>query len=374
MSSVWDVVVGQPAAVEHLRRAVSAPVHAYLFAGPPGSTKDEAARAFAATLLTGDDDPRGRDARLALAGAHPDVREVRRAGPYITKSQADDIVRWAALAPVESDHKVLVLHEFHLVQPDAAAALLKTIEEPPASTTFIVLADFVPPELTTIASRCARIDFGAIPDDVLTVTLVAEGVDEATAAEVTAAAGGDLSRARVLARDPALADRRRAFAELPRRLDGTGAAVVAATEDLLAQIDLAAAPLAERQATEVADLDARIEQLGERGSGRKLLEERHKRELRRHRMDEAAQRAGHACRHLPGCPGRRRQPPSRRPDRRRLPDPRRDRSARAQPQRATAAAVTVVVAARRLSSRDGRAASRVRVEPSVTCVRWVADG
>ena len=46
VTSVWDDVVGQPVAVDHLRRAAAAPVHAYLFVGPPGSTKDEAARAF----------------------------------------------------------------------------------------------------------------------------------------------------------------------------------------------------------------------------------------------------------------------------------------------------------------------------------------
>jgi DNA polymerase-3 subunit delta' len=61
--SVWDGVVGQPRAVEQLTRAAAAPVHAYLFVGPPGSTKHEAARAFAALLLTGHDDPDARDAR-----------------------------------------------------------------------------------------------------------------------------------------------------------------------------------------------------------------------------------------------------------------------------------------------------------------------
>ena len=58
-----------------------------------GSTKHEAARAFAALLLSGSDDPDQRDARLALAGAHPDVREFARVGAAINKEQADEIVR-----------------------------------------------------------------------------------------------------------------------------------------------------------------------------------------------------------------------------------------------------------------------------------------
>lgn len=286
LSSVWDDVVGQPTAVAQLRRAVADPVHAYLFVGPSGSTKHEAARAFAAAVLSGDDDPGGRDARLALAGEHPDVREVERSGPFITKPQAEDIVHWAALAPVEDARKVLLLHEFHLVQPEAAAVLLKTIEEPPDSTVFVVLADFVPQQLITISSRCVRIDFRTIPDDVLTARLLAEGVDAETTRNVVAAAGGDITRARLLTGDPALVERRQAFADLPRRVDGTGATVMTLVDELLAQIDSAAAPLVERHATQAAELDARIAEFGERGSGRKLLEERHKRELRRHRTDE----------------------------------------------------------------------------------------
>ena len=164
MTSVWDHVVGQPTAVRRLRAAVVTPVHAYLFVGPPGSTKDEAARAFAALLLTGVDDPSLRSARLALRGEHPDVHEILRAGPAISAEQAREIIHVTALAPVEDDHKVVVLHDFHLLTADAAARLLKSIEEPPPSTTFVVLADHVPPDLITIASRCVRIDFGAIPE------------------------------------------------------------------------------------------------------------------------------------------------------------------------------------------------------------------
>jgi DNA polymerase III subunit delta' len=285
-TSIWTDVVGQDRAVDALRRAAAAPVHAYLFIGPPGSTKDEAARAFAAMLLTGSEEAGTRDARLALAGEHPDVREVVRVGPAISAEQAAEIVRQATLSPVEGDRKVLVLHEFHLLNAVGAGRLLKTIEEPPASTHFIVLADFVPVDLVTIASRCVRVEFGPIAVAALTAQLVAEGTEPDNAAEAAAAAGGDLTRARLLAADPQFADRRRAFAELPRTLDGTGAAVVAATSDLLARIEAAAAPLAARQAREIAELEEREQRLGSRGSGRAAIEARHKRELRRHRTDE----------------------------------------------------------------------------------------
>jgi DNA polymerase-3 subunit delta' len=261
-------------------------VHAYLFVGPNGCTKDEAARAFAALLLSGIDDADQRDARLALAGEHPDVSEVRRAGATISKDQVSDVIRSASLAPVEGSRKVMILHEFHLLDANAAARLLKTLEEPPSSAVFIVLADQVPPELVTIASRCVRIEFSAIADTAVRDVLMSEGVAPEVAELAAHAAEGNLTRARVLAVDPGLRERRAVFAAIPQRLDGTGSTVVQLCAELNGLIEAAAAPLAERQLVEVTELEARVAAAGERGSGRKALEDRHKRELRRHRTDE----------------------------------------------------------------------------------------
>lgn len=284
--SVWDSVIGQPRAVAQLTRAAATPVHAYLFVGPPGSTKHEAARAFAALLLTGHDDPEARAARLALTGEHPDVREVERTGARISKDQVSEIIRNAAMAPTEGTRKVMLLHEFHLLEADGAARLLKTLEEPPASAVFIVLADQVPPDLVTIASRCVRIEFATIPEATIRDVLIAEGSAAEAAGQAAAAAEGNLTRARVLVTDPGLMERRAAFASVPRRLDGTGSNVVALCAELNALIEAAAAPLAARHAAEAAALEERVAAVGERGSGRKALEDRHKREQRRHRVDE----------------------------------------------------------------------------------------
>ena len=285
-TSVWSDVVGQPDAIERLTRASTGPVHAYLFVGPAGSTKKEAARAFAALLIGGVDDASQRDAELVLRGEHPDVKEVSRVGPSISFDQAREIVRTASLAPTESSRKVMILDEFHLLRPEGAALLLKTIEEPPDSTTFVIIADFVPQDLITISSRCARIDFRSVDAQLIADRLVAEGVDPDSAAEAATASGGNVDRARVLAADPDLAARRRAFADIPHELDGTGAKAMAVVDDLLARIEAAAAPLAQKHEAEVVAMDERIKQYGERVSGKKTLEDRHKRELRRHRTDE----------------------------------------------------------------------------------------
>ncbi|MCU1362034.1 MAG: ATP-binding protein [Ilumatobacteraceae bacterium] len=283
---MWDGVVGQRRAIERLKGSAVDPVHAYLFVGPPGSTKDVAARAFAALVLTGRDDPEARSARLALAGEHPDVREVRRVGASISADQIDDIVRSAALAPVEGDRKVMILDEFHLLDARGAARLLKTLEEPPASTMFVVLADQVDDELVTIASRCVRIEFAPIDELAIRDALIAEGHDADSAASAAGSAAGSLDRARVLVSDAGLAARRDSFASVPRRLDGTGFTAVTLADEITRLADQSAASLAPVHAAELAALDERVAAVGERGSGRKTLEDRHKREVRRYRTDE----------------------------------------------------------------------------------------
>jgi DNA polymerase-3 subunit delta' len=220
-----------------------------------------------------------------LAGVHPDVMVLERQGASILVDDAREIARVAARSPVEGDRKVLVLTEFHLVDK-AGPALLKTIEEPPPSAVFLVLAEQVPEELVTIASRCVRIDFGPIPTDQLIATLEEEGVDATTAAGAAAAANGRLDRARLLASDPGFAARRAAWASVPARLDGTGSTAAALATELLELVDGVIDPLRERQEAERVALDERAKQYGERGIGRKDLETRQKREQRRVRMDE----------------------------------------------------------------------------------------
>jgi DNA polymerase-3 subunit delta' len=286
-SDLWGRVAGQDRALGQLRAAAVSPVHAYLLVGPRGSGKRQAALAFAAELLADglDDAAAARVAHLVAGEQHPDLVVVERKGPYITMEQARDTVRRASLSPVEGNRQVLLLVDFHLVQ-QAGPALLKAIEEPPEGTTFVVLAEEVPPELETIASRCVAIEFDSLSREHLVEALVADGVAPDHAAEVAGAAGGDLGRARELVDDPGLLARRDAWRAVPAQLDGSGATVGRLVAELTESLDAAKAPLADRHAGEVADLQERIDQLGERGSGAKELAERHKREERRLRTDE----------------------------------------------------------------------------------------
>jgi DNA polymerase-3 subunit delta' len=285
-SDAFSGVVGQPGVVAQLRAAAAAPVHAYLLVGDPGAGARAAASGFAAALLCADGGCGScRDCRLALAGEHPDAITFVPQGAFLSVPDAEEITRLALRSPTEGQRKVLILTEMHRAQK-AAPALLKTIEEPPASTVFVLLADHVPAELVTIASRCVRIDVPPLPATVVEEVLAAEGVAAETASIVAAASGGSLERARLLAGDPGLAERRQQWMMVPRRLDGTGAAVVVVVEELTAAVEGSMGALAERQATEVAALEERVAAYGERGSGRKALNDAHKREQRRHRAEE----------------------------------------------------------------------------------------
>ncbi len=287
-TDVWASVVGQPDAVAALRAAVERPVHAWLFVGPPGSGTSAAASAFAAEILAAGADPdtAERHRHLAMAGQHPDITRVERVGAQIAVEQAEAIVHRASRSPVEGDRKVIILEEFHLVIGPAAAKLLKVVEEPPPGTFFLVLAEEVPPELVTLASRCTRVDFPALAPAVVLETLVAEGVPADRAASVADAAHGDLDRARLLATDERLALRVSLWREVPSRLDGTGHTAAALVDDVRTGIDDATGALAASHAREAAELDERIARYGQRGSGAGDLAARHRRELRRLRTDE----------------------------------------------------------------------------------------
>jgi DNA polymerase III subunit delta' len=304
MTKLYLDVVGQERAVAALRVAAVRPVHAYLLVGPAGTGKRAAATSFAAQLLC----PAGGDGtcdvcRRVLAGAHPDVVVVEREGAAITVDMARDIGRAAARSPVEGRRKVLVLHDFQLVK-EAGPALLKTIEEPPPSTVFVILAEHVPYELVTIASRCVRIDFSPLAPSVIAAALRADGVSAEQADELAVAADGRLDRARLLAADPEFGVRRRAWQAIPERLDGAGATAAAIADELIGLLEHSVTPLRARQDEEVANLKERNARMSEvngktpRGRagaqpGLRELEERHKREVRRQRTDEL--RAGLAA-------------------------------------------------------------------------------
>ena len=286
MTSVWDLVLGQDRAVTILRSAALNPVHAYLFVGPEGCGKEEVANIFAGTLLCSNDDPNDRTNDLARKGAHPDIHIVVRDGASIMKDQSEEVVRLASITPTEGARKVIIMHEIQLMQPAAIVRLLKTLEEPPPGVFFILLADTTDDSLATIVSRCFTVHFGALDTHVIAQVLEKEGINADIASIAASSAHGSISRARLLASDRQLAKRREFFANIPRRIDGTGATVIAIVEQIISMIDDSVEPIHQRHEQEIADLEQTLSVMGVKRGGKKALEEKHKREVRRHRTDE----------------------------------------------------------------------------------------
>ncbi len=280
-------VPGQEAAVAALRAAARRPVHAYLLCGPPGTGRRAAARAFAAALLcSGGGCGHCDDCRRALSGIHPDLVVVERTGASLGVDEARLLIGLAQRTPFSATRQVLVVADVHLAAR-SAPALLKTIEEPPPTTVFVLLAEHVPPELATVASRCVRVDFPPLATGEVVRWLADRGLDPARAALVADGAGGSLDRAMLLSADEGYADRVEQWRSVPSRLDGHGATVGALARELLASADAALDPLRARHAEELAELEAAAEAAGERGvPGRRDLLDRQHREERRWRTEE----------------------------------------------------------------------------------------
>lgn len=284
---VFAEVVGQDRAVRQLSAAARRPVHAYLLHGPPGSGKRAAARALAAALLC----PLGgcgtcNVCRRALAGTHPDLVMVERSGAALDIDEARTIVARAQRHPFEAARQVLMLTDLHLAER-AVPALLKTVEEPPPATVFVLIADDVPAMLATIASRCVQVGFDPVPGPAVVEWLLGRGVPPDQAAAVARASGGRLDRADLLASDPGYRSRQEQWRSVPGRLDGTGSAAAVVAAELLASADEALEPLRTKHGEELVALSEQAEMIGARGiTGRRQVEERHKREERRWRTDD----------------------------------------------------------------------------------------
>lgn len=289
--ALFEGIVGQDDAVAALRAAAASPVHAYLFRGPEGNGGLAAAHAFAAALLC----PTGgcgvcATCRGALAGTDPDLHVVRRTGASLSKETMRQVVALAQRRPLAAARQVIVVLEMHLVL-DRAPVLLKTLEEPPGQTVFILLADELTPDLTTIASRCAQVVFPPIARDVVARTLEADGVPPDMAAVVAESSGGNLDRARVMVDDPDVASRVELWASVPDELASSGSAVAALTRRVLESADRAVEPLRVAHDREIETLTEAAKEMGERGlPGRKEIVDQHQREERRFRTD--ALRAG----------------------------------------------------------------------------------
>lgn len=271
MGDVWSELIGQERAVATLRRAVAgknhAMTHAWLFVGPPGSGRSNAARAFAAALQC----PRGgcgecEECRTTLSAAHPDVTLLRTEQLSIGVDEVRALVGRANVSPVKRRYQIVVVEDADRITERGADALLKGLEEPAPRTVWLLCAPSADDVIVTIRSRCREIKLVTPGDEAVTELLIArDGISPALAAHAARAAQGHVGRARMLARSEDARIRRREILALPGRLTSITACLDAAENLVSSAADEAAQATAELDARELASLQAALG-LGGRGA------------------------------------------------------------------------------------------------------------
>ena len=291
MPDVFDRLVGQDRAAAALRHHAVNPVHAYLLSGPAGSSLHDAALAFAAALQCPDHGcGRCEVCRRALAELDTDIYLAPRAGVSWRVDELREAERISRRRPLGAGYQIIVVENVELTttgSAPSAPALLKSLEEAPARTIFLLTAEDLPRELETIESRCVGVRLRGLAESDLEEILTREGADASSARAAAHAAGGNLRRARVLVRDASLAARMDQWRAVPGRLGGTPASAAAVAAEISTALDAALAPLASLQAEEMARLEADAKTIGQRGvANRREIEAQFKREQRRFRTDE----------------------------------------------------------------------------------------
>jgi DNA polymerase-3 subunit delta' len=290
-AALFHEVIGQERAVEALQAAAAQPVHAYLFLGAAGNGGLAAAHAFAAALLCPDGGcGRCQTCAGALAGRHPDLHVLHRSGASLSVEDMRRMVTVAQRRPLQASRQVVVATDIHLAGR-VAPALLKTLEEPPGATVFLLLADDLTPDLATVASRCVQIAFPPVARAALVQWLLDRGTPADLAAVVADSSGGNPDRARIMLDDPDVAERAALWSSVPDRLQGSGEVAAQLARRLLDSAERAVEPLRAEHAREIEALTEEAKEMGERGlAGRKEILDHHQREERRWRTD--ALRAG----------------------------------------------------------------------------------
>jgi len=230
-------IVGQDQAIGHLQHLLGGArrPHAMIFAGPIGVGRRTTAEALAASLLCSQptQTPNGGrfsdladdalltqacgqcdDCAMTAAGNHPDYHPVyKELAAYhadadvrnrVMQDLSIAVIRQFLIAPAlqspaRGRGKVFVVREADLMSTPAQNALLKTLEEPPAGVTIILLARRSDLLLPTTLSRCGLVRFGPLPGDFVRSQLTQRGVADDEATFWAAFTAGSIGRAIQLA-------------------------------------------------------------------------------------------------------------------------------------------------------------------------------
>jgi DNA polymerase-3 subunit delta' len=211
MSSVFDNLIDQEGVIKTLKEAIVASkdstnssqnmTHSWLFTGPPGSGRSNAAVAFAAALLCN----KGGCATCincttTIDGSHADIELIRTEGLSIKVDEARELITRTSWSPSVGNYRVVVIEDADRLTESAANALLKVIEEPGARTVWLLCAPTLTDVIPTIRSRCRHLTLRTPSVSAVAKLLIErDGIDPKMAEFAASAAQGHIGRAKYLA-------------------------------------------------------------------------------------------------------------------------------------------------------------------------------
>lgn len=238
-AGVFAELVGQDAVIGQLTAAAAAgtPAHAWLFTGPPGSGRSNAARSFAATLnCTAPPEPGVgcggcNSCRLVASDSHPAVSLVSTENVSYRIEDVRELITTAQDRPQGHAWRVIVVEDADRMTERATNVLLKSIEEPPPQTIWVLCAPSPADVLVTIRSRCRHVSLRIPPTDAVAALLAErDGLNEEQAAFAARVSQNHIGMARRLAADPEARSRREKVVGLPLSVRSASQAVLAAAD------------------------------------------------------------------------------------------------------------------------------------------------
>jgi DNA polymerase-3 subunit delta' len=231
MTYVFDDLIDQEAVIATLKDAVAASkdstnnsqemTHSWLFTGPPGSGRSNAAVAFAAALLC----EKGGCATCinctsVTDGSHADIELIRTEGLSIKVDEVRELITRTSWSPSVGNYRVVVIEDADRLTESAANALLKVIEEPGARTVWLLCAPTLTDVIPTIRSRCRHLNLRTPSVTAVTKLLIErDGIDPKMAQFAALAAQGHIGRAKYLATNENARKTREEIIDIPSTIN-----------------------------------------------------------------------------------------------------------------------------------------------------------
>ncbi len=231
--SIWDNLIDQDNAVNILRKAVKSAssnnpeavqsmTHAWLITGPPGSGRSNAAKYFACALQCENPQMNNQNQELeygcgeckscisVLKNIHPDVTQMATEKVIINREEVQELVSIASQAPIQGRWRIIIVEDADRMTEITSNVLLKSIEEPPAKTVWILCSPTPNDVIVTIRSRCRNLNLKTPSVEAVTKFLCEkDSIDYDIAKQAVICAQSHIGMARYLAKNPqARANRR----------------------------------------------------------------------------------------------------------------------------------------------------------------------